>query len=1093
MRTLKYLILLIALVCANTTVWAEDFNVSTDAELRDAIQNDGANITVTANIDLSNSTLSIESGKTITIDLNGHTLDRKLTQRGEGGGQVITVRSGATLNLSNGTLKGGWGGNAGGLVNENGTVNLTDVNITGCTGDDKGGGICNFGTLTMTGGSITGNTSFDKDDPTGGGGMFNAEGATATLTGVTITGNQAKSKGGGGICNYGTLTLDGCTITGNSCKMNGGGIYNYSTATLNMQGKNTITDNIGKEGLTHNVFLKENAVITVTSALTDSKIGVTLEDETGTFTSGYKENNSDIDPATIFSPDLNSVMAISLVDNEAQLTKALPDGAIYYIERSWDDASNAVKTEIKILKKGDYIVLDGSDDDLIISQGTFVVKGDVSYDHIYTVDGGKHNIILCDDAKLSTDFLRVEDDNEVYIYGQQNNTGKLVITDELLAHHAGIGSDKNKTVGTIVIHGGDINTKGSLASAGIGGGEYSAGGTVTIYGGKVYAEGNTIPSGSTSEECVGSAGIGGGFAGNGGDLTVYGGYVEAQGSFHDGGAGIGSGRGTSDKDKPKVYGGNVTIYGGTVIAHGSYDGGAGIGGGADGNGATVTIHGGIVKAWGADNGAGIGTGHNGGYDGAYIDFTGKLTVTGGEVYAYGYSNTKEGEEGGAGIGGGRDANGSEVIITGGYVYAEGGSFCAGIGSGCEALFSGGVQGGSLTVTGGRVEAYGGEDAAGIGGGEDADGGTITISGGYVYAKGSYGGAGIGGGEGGDGGNVTITGGTVHASAGSGDTGNRAIGPGSGSEANGSLTIGDEMMVYSERKAAAVERHDMCWYRTDVHVEPCTHQGGTCAIIDGSSHSVNGCIYCTASNQEHEFGSYGECPDCHLVSLANNADNGDNLDYWNAEEKSVVLSDRTLFKDGSWNTLCLPFALDNFEGTPLEGAEVRTVESASLNNTTLTLNFASASAIEAGKPYIVRWNSGDDLSNPVFFNALIDKDERPLVFDDVVTFQGTYSPFAFGAQDKSKLYMGSENKLYYPKKNMTIKSFRAFFDLGENSGEAKEITDFVLNFGDSTTEILNSQLSTVNSNDSWYSIDGRKLNGKPTQKGVYIHKGKKIVK
>jgi len=35
----------------------------------------------------------------ITINLNGHKLDRHLSQRGEGGGQVITVRSGATLNL----------------------------------------------------------------------------------------------------------------------------------------------------------------------------------------------------------------------------------------------------------------------------------------------------------------------------------------------------------------------------------------------------------------------------------------------------------------------------------------------------------------------------------------------------------------------------------------------------------------------------------------------------------------------------------------------------------------------------------------------------------------------------------------------------------------------------------------------------------------------------------------------------------------------------------------------------------------------------------------------------------------------------------
>ena len=208
-----------------TTTWATDYNVGTDAELRTAIQNDGANIIVTADIDLSNITLSIESGRTVTIDLGGYTLNRRLTLRGENGGQVITVRNGATLNLSNGTLTGGYGGDGGGLLNEGGTVTLTNVNITGNTADDRGGGISNHGTLTMTGGSITGNTSRDGIDLKGGGGIFNYSGATATLTNVSITGNEAKEKGGGGLCNYGTITLNDCIISGNRAQLNGGGIW----------------------------------------------------------------------------------------------------------------------------------------------------------------------------------------------------------------------------------------------------------------------------------------------------------------------------------------------------------------------------------------------------------------------------------------------------------------------------------------------------------------------------------------------------------------------------------------------------------------------------------------------------------------------------------------------------------------------------------------------------------------------------------------------------------------------------------------------------------------------------------------------------
>ena len=218
---------------------------------------------------------------------------------------------------------------------------------------------------------------------------------------------------------------------------------------------------------------------------------------------------------------------------------------------------------------------------------------------------------------------------------------------------------------------------------------------------------------------------------------------------------------------------------------------------------------------------------------------------------------------------------------------------------------------------------------------------------------------------------------------------------------------------------------------------------------------------------------------------------------------VTLHGRTLFKDNSWNTLCLPFAINDFAGTPLEDAEVRSLENASFNNGTLTLNFSEGlDAIEAGKPYIVRWTSGDDIKNPVFTNVQFDNTDGQLVFDNIgLIFKGTFTPFVFEAQDKSKLYMGNENKLLYPKKTMAIKAFRAFFDLGDNlvaaessaAAGAKEITNFVLNFGE-TTEIgasLNDNGKMTN--DCWYSIDGRRLNGKPTQKGVYIVNGKKIVK
>ena len=323
--------------------------IAEESVLRQALDLlDNFSMKLSNDIDLSNSTLSIPSGKTVTFDLGGFTLDRKLTKRGEGGGQVITVREGATLNLSNGTLKGGWGGNSGGISNEAGTANLTDVNISGCTGDDCGGGICNKGTLTMTGGSITNNISNDHGKPSGGGGVFNADGATATFSGVTITGNEAKGTGGGGINNWGTVTIDGCTITGNTCKTNGGGVWSSSSSTLNMQGKNTITDNQGNG----NVYLSDGSVITVTGSLAGSSIEVTMEDEIGTFTSGYKTNNADVDPATVFKADDAVIFVPALSGDEAALTLQpliiVDNDADLRLAASFDGANIQLANDIKM-------------------------------------------------------------------------------------------------------------------------------------------------------------------------------------------------------------------------------------------------------------------------------------------------------------------------------------------------------------------------------------------------------------------------------------------------------------------------------------------------------------------------------------------------------------------------------------------------------------------------------------------------------------------------------------------------------------------------------------------------------------------------
>src|SRR5262249_31743690 len=63
--------------------------------------------------------------------------------------------------------------------------------------------------------------------------VFVMNGASATLSGLTITGGTAAS--GGGVANYsGTLSLTGCVITGNTAATQGGGLFGGYHSTLSL-------------------------------------------------------------------------------------------------------------------------------------------------------------------------------------------------------------------------------------------------------------------------------------------------------------------------------------------------------------------------------------------------------------------------------------------------------------------------------------------------------------------------------------------------------------------------------------------------------------------------------------------------------------------------------------------------------------------------------------------------------------------------------------------------------------------------------------------------------------------------------------------
>ena len=248
-----------------------------------------------------------------------------------------------------------------------------------------------------------------------------------------------------------------------------------------------------------------------------------------------------------------------------------------------------------------------------------------------------------------------------------------------------------------------------------------------------------------------------------------------------------------------------------------------------------------------------------------------------------------------------------------------------------------------------------------------------------------------------------------------------------------------------------------------------------------------------------------------ISLSDNASNNTAVTKLNGVNSlNVTLSDRTLYKDGAWNTLCLPFDV-NTTSAPLSGdgvtAMVLDAANSGVSGSTLTLNFDAAPAtIPAGTPFIIKWNNtGTTIEEPEFTGVTISNaTNNANSSDGKVSFKGTNAPMAFTEENKSILFLSTANTLYYPKSGASIKAQRAYFQLnGIEAGDpTSPVKEFRLNFNgdEEATPLLSPEGDEVEASPRGglegviYDLSGRKVaNGQwPTANGIYIKNGKKIL-
>ena len=153
----------------------------------------------------------------------------------------------------------------------------------------------------------------------------------------------------------------------------------------------------------------------------------------------------------------------------------------------------------------------------------------------------------------------------------------------------------------------------------------------------------------------------------------------------------------------------------------------------------------------------------------------------------------------------------------------------------------------------------------------------------------------------------------------------------------------------------------------------------------------------------------------------------------------LIINRELFKDGCFNTLCLPFSLNASElaASPLAGCQLYSLSDADYNTGRLDLSITEETAIEAGMPYLIKWTSGSDIASMTFTGVTVTASTGSTVEKGGVRFVGTIGRSTLPHGDANYLFLGANDNLYYSDNSdgTSMKGFRAYFIVDNASGEA----------------------------------------------------------
>ena len=225
-RILSIILALCMVFClVPTTALAATQTAGSWSELQTLInQTNNLSVTLSSDISWGGSSLTVPTGKTVTLDLNGKAIDAKSN------GTVLVVNGTLTIKNSGADLAGPIGVGAGPI-----TGNIKN----GKASDKEAGGIlvAGGGKLVMNSGWLT-NCVDGSGKTSAAGGIYVSKNAVFEMTGGIITGCVGSDLlCAAGVVNYGTFTMSGnATISGSKTGYNSDGVAICNAGILDANG-----------------------------------------------------------------------------------------------------------------------------------------------------------------------------------------------------------------------------------------------------------------------------------------------------------------------------------------------------------------------------------------------------------------------------------------------------------------------------------------------------------------------------------------------------------------------------------------------------------------------------------------------------------------------------------------------------------------------------------------------------------------------------------------------------------------------------------------------------------------------------------------